>query len=71
MHCSECRDLYRAFERTATRYREALSSAFVQVSTSIVVRREVDMQRAASDLQEHQDDCPWAMAAKDLAPVVN
>lgn len=66
MHCTECRDLYRAFERRAARYHEARSSAFVLVSTTIAVRKHVDMQRAQSDLLEHQDECPWAIAAASV-----
>ena len=63
MHCIECLELYRAFERRAARYNEARTSAFVLVSPTIAVRTHVDMQRAQSDLLEHQDDCPWAIAA--------
>ncbi len=64
MNCSECRDLYRVFEQRNTRYREARSAAFFQVSTKIAARKHVDLQRAVSDLQEHQAECPWAIAAE-------
>ena len=67
MYCSECRDLYHAFERRAARYAEARSSAFFQVSPSIAVHRQVDMPRAESDLLEHQNDCPWAMLAGNIS----
>lgn len=67
MHCTECRDLYHAFERRALRYAEARSSAFFKVSPSIAVRRHVDMQRAESDLLEHQNDCPWAIVAGSVS----
>ena len=67
MRCTECRDLYHAFERRAARYAEARSSAFFQVSPSIAVRTHVDMQRAHSDLMEHQTDCPWAIVAGNLS----
>jgi hypothetical protein len=68
MHCSECRDLYYAFERRAVRYAEARSAAFFQVSPTIAIRRHVDMERAHSDLREHQDNCPWAIMAENISP---
>lgn len=67
MHCTECRDLYHAFERRAARYAEARSSAFFQVSHAIAVYRRVDMERAHSDLLEHQDECPWAIVAGNVS----
>jgi hypothetical protein len=66
MNCHECRDLYRAFERRTTHYLEARSAAFFQVSTQIAVSKLIAMQRALSDLREHQADCPWAHAANEL-----
>ena len=67
MHCTECHDLYRAFERRAARYNEARASAFALISPMIAVRTHVDMQRAQNDLLEHQDDCPWAIAAANVS----
>lgn len=67
MTCFECRDLYRAFERRTNQYVEARSSAFFQVSTRLATRKYVYLQRALSDLREHQEDCPWAIAADRLA----
>jgi hypothetical protein len=66
MNCSECRDLYRVFERKNARYLEARSAAFFQVSAKIAIRKHVDVQRAMSDLQEHQAECPWAIAAEQV-----
>lgn len=67
MNCSECRDLYHIFERKNARYPEARSAAFFQVSPKIAVRKYVDVQRAMSDLQEHQAECPWAIAAEQVS----
>lgn len=64
MNCPECRGLYRIFEQKRARYVEARSAAFFQISTKIAVRRDVDLQRAFSDLQEHQAACPWAIVAQ-------
>jgi hypothetical protein len=64
MNCSECKDLYRAFERTLIRYEEARSAAFYQVSTRIAVRKHIALERAKNDLREHQQVCPWAIIAQ-------
>jgi hypothetical protein len=64
MNCSECRNLYRIYERRNTQYHEARSAAFFQVSTQIAVRKYGSLQRALSDLQEQQAECPWAIAAE-------
>jgi hypothetical protein len=66
MHCNECKELHSAFERRAVRYAEARSSAFFRVSPDLAVHRHVDMERAHSDLMEHQDDCPWAIVAGNV-----
>ena len=66
MNCSECRDLYRVFERRNKEYMDARSAAFFQVSARIAARKHVSLQRALSDLQEHRAECPWAVAAEQL-----
>ena len=67
MTCSECRDLYRVYERRNTRYLEARSSAFFRVSPKIAARKHLILQRAIGDLQEHQAECPWAIVAASMA----
>ena len=69
MNCPECKDLYRAFERTYSRYVEARSAAFYQVSTKIAVRKYVDLERAKNALCEHQEACPWAIIAQRFGQV--
>ncbi len=69
MYCSECRNLYRTFEGTLARFVEARTSAFYQVSTSIAVRKHIDLERAKNDLCEHQEVCPWAILAQGLGSV--
>lgn len=66
MNCSECRDLYRVFERRNTRYLEARAAAFFRISTRIAARKLIDLQRAMNDLLEHQAECPWAIAAEHV-----
>jgi len=38
----------------------------MRVSTTIAAKTYIDLQRALSDLQEHQADCPWAIAAEHI-----
>ena len=64
MNCSECRDLYRAFERTHAGYVAALGAAFYKISTEIATRKHVDMERSRNDLEEHQLACPWALVSE-------
>jgi hypothetical protein len=66
MNCSECKNLYRAFERARTVYIDALCSVFHKVSTEIAASKHVDMERTKNDLQEHQLACPWAIASEFL-----
>ena len=66
MTCSECCELYRTFERRSTQYVEARSSAFFQVSPQLAIRKHVSLLRALSDLREHQEECPWAIAAEHI-----
>lgn len=67
MTCSECCDLYRTFERRTNRYMEARSSVFFQINPQIASRKQVSLLRALSDLREHQEECPWALAATHIA----
>lgn len=60
MNCSVCRDLDRVFESKLAGYLEARSAAFYRVCTEIAAKREVDMERAKNDQQEHQLVCPSA-----------
>ena len=68
MNCVECRNLTRGLELTKTKHVEALSASFYRVSTDIAAKTEVDMERAASDLYEHQLTCPLAPAQPALHP---
>jgi hypothetical protein len=64
MNCSVCNDLHRAFQRTHCCYVDACSAAFYRVSTEIAAMKHVAMERAKSDLYEHQLDCPLARSAE-------
>ena len=60
MDCLKCTDLEQAFESRLSKYSEARSAAFYQVSTKLAAQKKVDMERAKNDLEEHQLMCPLA-----------
>lgn len=61
MDCSICRDLARAFEAGLSKYIEARSSASFQVCKSFAAKRNVDMERARYELEEHWLVCVSAV----------
>ena len=65
MNCSICRDLARAFEAGLSEYIEARSSTCYQVSTKLAAKKNVDMERARYELEEHR--CVCVSAARVLA----
>lgn len=68
MNCLECKDLQRYFDHMRVRYVAARTSAYYQVCTELAAKREVDMERARSALQEHREVCPSAVAERTLLP---
>jgi len=59
MNCLECKDLDRAFQSRLAKYIEARTAAFYRVSTELAAKKNVDMERAKTDLQEHQSACRY------------
>ena len=57
MDCLKCVDLRQAFESKLRKYIEARSDAYYRVSTELAAHKNVDMERAWSDLEEHQLIC--------------
>lgn len=57
MDCSICKELERAFESRLGKYIEARSAAYYRVSTELAANKNVDMERARNDMQEHQLIC--------------
>lgn len=57
MDCLICKALERDFESKRRKYIEARSAAYYQVSTELAANKNVDMERAKGDLQEHQLVC--------------
>jgi len=63
--CLICKDLERAFESRRSQYLDARSAAYYQVSTELAAYKNVDMERAKSDLEEHQLVC---VSATEMRP---
>lgn len=70
MACLICKDLERAFELRRSTYIEALSAAYYRVSTQLAAHKNVDMERAKNDLEEHQLVCV-AAATGSATPTAN
>jgi len=66
MDCLECKKLEEAFESKLCKYIEAHAAAFYRVSTELAAKKNVDMERARNDLEEHQLIC--ASAAEVSGP---
>jgi hypothetical protein len=64
--CLACKDMERALKLTLANYIAARSAGFYRVCTDIAAKKEVDMERARTDLQEHRLVCPFAIRAAAL-----
>jgi hypothetical protein len=60
MECLTCKNLERALESRHSEYVEARSSAYYQVTSEFAAHKNVDEERAKSDLEEHQLLCAAA-----------
>jgi hypothetical protein len=61
MNCSECDHLNRVFESRLAGDVKARADPFFQVSSALAARKQVDMERAKSDVEEHQLGCHSAL----------
>ncbi len=68
MNCSICMDLERTLEFRRSQYFEARSAAYYRVSTELAACKNVDMERAKSDFEEHQLVCTFAAQARQSVP---
>ena len=67
MDCSECKSLEETLEASLSNYKEARSAAYYRVSTELAAKKNVDMERARNDLEEHQLVCASATARRITA----
>jgi len=58
MGCSICGTLEQAYEAVLGEYIEARSSVRYRVSTVLAAQKNVDMERARYELEEHRRVCP-------------
>jgi hypothetical protein len=68
MECPICRDRERAYKARLSEYTEARSSACYQVSKRLAAFKNVEMERAKSDLEEHRLVCVSAIRVLALLP---
>ena len=54
MGCLECKNLEEAFESRLRQYIDACTAAYYRVTTELAAKKNVDMERARKDLEEHQ-----------------
>lgn len=57
MNCVKCRELRQVFDSKLGKYIEARSDPYYRVCTELAAHRNVDMERARNDLEEHQLVC--------------
>jgi hypothetical protein len=63
MSCVICANLEQAYQAELSQYIEARSSASYRVSTRTAAQKNVDMERARHELEEHRKVCLAAAAA--------
>ena len=66
MDCPICRDLERAYKAELSGYIEARSSAYYRVCTDLAAQKNVDVERARYELEEHQLVCIVAVRVLPL-----
>jgi hypothetical protein len=68
MDCPICRDLEPAHEAELDEYIEARSSACFQVCRKLVAQKNVEMERARYEPEEHRLLCVFAIGLSALSP---
>jgi len=61
MSCSICEYLERTYDALLSEYIEARSSVRYRISTQLAAQKNVDMERARYELEEHRRICPTAV----------
>jgi hypothetical protein len=68
MECSICANLERAYVTSLSEYMEARSSVGYRVSTKLAAQKNVEMERARYELEEHRSVCVSSVMAPMLVP---
>jgi hypothetical protein len=66
--CAICRDLERAYKAGLSEYIEARSSTYYRVCTELAAQKNVDVERARYELEEHRLVCVAAVTVLPLLP---
>lgn len=66
--CQICIDLQRAFEATYSEYVDACFSASYQFTTKFAAHKNVDMERARNEMEEHRFVCASAFRLTTVQP---
>jgi hypothetical protein len=64
--CLQCKELTRVFEFKLAGYVKARAAPFYRVSTELAAIKQVDMERAKSELEEHRLACHVAADPEDV-----
>jgi hypothetical protein len=64
MDCLVCKDLERTFASKREKYLEARSAAYYRISTEVAAIKNVDMERAKSQWEDHKRVCGSAATAR-------
>ena len=70
MDCPVCWGLKRAYEAAVNEYMEARSSACFRVCMDVAARKNVEMERARYELEEHRRVCVSTIKEFAFAPGV-
>ena len=68
LKCGDCKYLEGIFELSLERYVAACAAAFYRISTEFAARKNVDMERAKNDLEEHQRLCAFGKEVRPAEP---
>ncbi len=68
MECSICANLEQAYLASLGEYIEARSSVGYRVSTKLAAQKNVEMERARYELEEHRSACASAVLAPVMMP---
>jgi hypothetical protein len=71
MNCLKCKNLEEAFESRLSQYIDACTAAYYRVTTEVAAKKNVDMERAKNDLEEHQLVCVSAAEVRQSGPRVS
>lgn len=64
-----CKELGRRLQIELTEYTDARASVYYQVTKKFAARKNVDMERARVEFEEHRRTCVLALRVMQLPPI--